>query len=232
MTEEIKMGDRVRAFLDGAWIGATIVDQLDGGGRWIVETFDGVRRIPSEVYKDKSIEVSPEPEKESFETSLPTFQTSDPRLIEVMKTVEKFLAGKMNVLLREENGFYEIVENQDKKLISLFGKSNGELQWELNKWSDGLGKNWNIYPFETQHEAEEFVFSRFEEIEKKWEETADVVCIHEASKILKKFGHYIEPSPAFSNAIKRHQIKILTDRRKDLIEKLAKVDQEFNDLYS
>lgn len=226
MTEEFKIGDRVCAVIDDIWVYAVVVERLNN--HWIVD-YNGTLRIPSDICKDELAEVECESsEKEHVPVMM---STSDPRLIEVMKTVEKFLAGKMNVLLREENGFYEIIENKDKKLISLFGKTNGDLQWKLNRWSDGSGEDFNIHPFETQREAEEFVLARFQEIEDKLEETGNFVCIREGSKILENFGYYIKPSLAFSNAIKQHQIKILMDRRKGLLENLARVDWEFAELY-
>ena len=39
------------------------------------------------------------------------------------------------------------------KLLTLFGKTNGDLQWRINQYSDGSGSSTDVYPCESEEEA-------------------------------------------------------------------------------
>lgn len=73
-----------------------------------------------------------------------------------------FLSGEVKFLVKHDWRYViEPFEDQiregeyDKiKLISLFGKSNGDLSWRLHRWSDGSGDNYqNIIPCQSMEEA-------------------------------------------------------------------------------
>lgn len=98
--------------------------------------------------------------------------------IEALKYLEDFIDGKITHYVKFsgynwatiENCGFEIVEhnkeilsskedwnkNRNFKLISLFGKSNGDLQWNINRYSDGSGNYTAIIPFKSYEDALEY----------------------------------------------------------------------------
>lgn len=75
----------------------------------------------------------------------------------------------IEVALKEEDDRY----NKHRKLMTLFGGSNGNLQWRLNSYRDGSGSGWiDVYPFLNEQDARakaiEILTFRFAEaLEKK-----------------------------------------------------------------
>lgn len=53
----------------------------------------------------------------------------------------------------EENEFYE----RGTKLLTLYGKSNGDLHWELNKYRDGSGSSQTVIPCKTVDDAKKAI---------------------------------------------------------------------------
>lgn len=54
----------------------------------------------------------------------------------------------INAALAQDDRF-----ERDQKLLTLFGKTNGDLQWRINKYSDGSGGWDDIYPCEDEEQA-------------------------------------------------------------------------------
>lgn len=79
--------------------------------------------------------------------------------------IEEFLDGKITYYVEINHGTVKIVDvkeeksgndrrERDLKLLTLFGKSNGDLAWRLNQYSDGSGSsNTEVIPCTSQEEA-------------------------------------------------------------------------------
>jgi len=79
------------------------------------------------------------------------------------------------------------------KLVSLFGKSNGDLEYRLNTYSDGSGGWTTIHPFRTYEEA----FEKFTEILKNKSISDEVI------KQAEECGIELDPDKLSEWAIKR-----------------------------
>lgn len=82
-----------------------------------------------------------------------------------LSRIDDFIAGKITHFVTEnyEGVFLESLAaglastdkyDRDLKLLSLYGDSNGDLQWKINRYSDGSGGfNKDVYPFCSEEEA-------------------------------------------------------------------------------
>lgn len=89
--------------------------------------------------------------------------------IESFTRVLQFLAGEITHIVHLDYGTYEIREfiediatNEDYssselKLITLFGKVDGSLEWNINRYSDGSGGNTTIVPFDSYEAAHTYL---------------------------------------------------------------------------
>lgn len=100
-----------------------------------------------------------------------------------LKTLDMFLDGKITHYVLEYWGSFKIIsfedvvpdERYDKdqiKLLTLFGKSNGNLEWGLSKYSDGSGCNTTVTPCVSYEEAlsvaQKFVDSKMNDDNNYW----------------------------------------------------------------
>ncbi|MCP4761054.1 MAG: hypothetical protein GY870_04680 [archaeon] len=83
-----------------------------------------------------------------------------------LKNLDLFLSGEIKYLLKIDHWKYSIVEftkeimDQEDwiaelKLLTLYGKSNGDLTWRLNQYYDGSGSDIKIIPCTSIEEAEQ-----------------------------------------------------------------------------
>lgn len=83
-----------------------------------------------------------------------------------LELVKDFVDGKITHFLKENYNSYEIIPFNDLcqrdswtrrteglKLVSLMGKSNGDLEYRVHEYSDGSGSTWSIYPCRSEQEA-------------------------------------------------------------------------------
>jgi uncharacterized small protein (DUF1192 family) len=79
-----------------------------------------------------------------------------------LKELNDFIDGKITHYLITDGYRPEIVEfrdtkseytSSDKKLLTLFGSSKGELRWKLNQYSDGSGSNRVVIPCTSLEDA-------------------------------------------------------------------------------
>ena len=85
-----------------------------------------------------------------------------------LSLLSMFLSGSIEYVVIDDHGisaplkFEDIVQGDgDLKLISLFGKSNGDLGFRINQYRDGSGYYRTITPFATYQEALQHIKSRF-----------------------------------------------------------------------
>jgi hypothetical protein len=102
---------------------------------------------------------------------------------EALARIDDFLAGKITHYVVESwSGIGMILDrtqaisgdedrhgyNKDTKLLTLFGKSNGDLQWRLNHYSDGSGHLIDVWPCASYEEAAQVATTRIEGEYAKW----------------------------------------------------------------
>lgn len=82
-----------------------------------------------------------------------------------LSRVDDWLAGRMTHFVKISE--YERIEpvtkaellkeedrSRDLRLLCLFGRTNGNLQWRVNRWSDGSGSSWtDVIPFANYEDA-------------------------------------------------------------------------------
>jgi len=78
------------------------------------------------------------------------------------------------------------------KLLSLFGRSDGNLEWGLNRYSDGSGCDSNVFPCTSYHEAIEVTKRLFAEHEKSALTTENRFS-HEWVSQAEKYGITLTP---------------------------------------
>lgn len=81
-----------------------------------------------------------------------------------LSRIDDFIAGKIThfvtasyegVILESLAAGVASTDKYDRalKLLSLYGDSNGDLQWRINHYSDGSGSSRKVYPFCSEEEA-------------------------------------------------------------------------------
>lgn len=91
---------------------------------------------------------------------------------EALGHIEDFIAGRIShFVLMPKYGRVEVVAREaalktdqrvdrDTKLLTLYGRTNGDLQWQLNQYSDGSGYSVDVRPF--TNEADAIAFAKQE----------------------------------------------------------------------
>ncbi|MCU1282322.1 MAG: hypothetical protein JWM53_5868 [bacterium] len=101
---------------------------------------------------------------------------------EALARIDDFLAGKITHYVVESWSGFVILDtakaisgdedshsyNKETKLLTLFGKSNGDLQWCLNRYSDGSGQWSAVWPCTSYGDAVRVATTRIEEEYAKW----------------------------------------------------------------
>jgi hypothetical protein len=82
---------------------------------------------------------------------------------QALSRIEDYLDGKFTHFLDVGYGVKLISKedalkshdkyDRDMKLLTLFGRTNGDLQWRINRYYDGSGSNTDVYPCESEEEA-------------------------------------------------------------------------------
>ena len=99
-----------------------------------------------------------------------------------LRRIDEFISGRFTHLVMHRYAKWEIMtldqaikykeSDYDRvpsalRLLSLFGKTNGDLEWHLNQYSDGSGSRDIVYPCCSQEEAIEILE---QELDKAWAE--------------------------------------------------------------
>lgn len=111
----------------------------------------------NEIYEDKAKEL------DSIKKEIEEYKKTYNQYAE-LKCLNMFIEGKLKYYVIEDYSDIYIskfehetsdCENGKLKLLTLFGKTDGNLQWNLNQYSDGSGSCNNVYPFCSYEEAYE-----------------------------------------------------------------------------
>lgn len=105
------------------------------------------------------------------------------------------------------------------KLASAFGKSNGDVEYRINRYADGSGSWRNVWPFETEQEAKDFVRDHIEGLEKYGLYTF---------KTAENFGLELDPVKVL--AYKEHLLNSYKTNHRNENERYLKRVQEQTDL--
>lgn len=161
---------------------------------------------------------------------------------QALALLDDYLAGKIShfVVVPEYSGrievqtFAEALASQDRydkdmKLLSLYGGSNGDLQWRIHRYSDGSGNNkTDVYPFLSEAEAiagaQRIIAERLAALEDR-----ALAGYSSTEELLRAAERYGVPVPADLLA-KRHA-GLLALKEKEVAEKeaaLAKAQAELH----
>lgn len=93
--------------------------------------------------------------------------------LELFDDISAFLNGDYDFIVTEKYGDYNItsldetiapekinsfsVDTDNLKLVTLFGRANGNIQWKINQYSDGSGSYYNIYPCRSMDDAKSLI---------------------------------------------------------------------------
>lgn len=106
---------------------------------------------------------------------------------------------------------------EDIKLISLFGKSNGDLEWRINKWYDGSGGWRTFVPVRSFEEARAAADSIIRDKVNKMGCTTGLVRAKEKYALS-------EPSAAAIRKMQEAHIQLNRKRREKVMHDLTKID--------
>lgn len=96
---------------------------------------------------------------------------------QALQHIEDYINGKFTYfldvgygvkLVAKADALKKVDYDHDMKLLTLFGRTNGDLQWRINRYSDGSGSNTDVYPCETEEEAIAIVRKLYAEAVEEW----------------------------------------------------------------
>lgn len=140
--------------------------------------------------------------------------------------IDDFLLGKIThfvyhqyeyrIMTRDETLTYKQSDYEriptGVKLLTLFGKTNGDLEWQLWSYSDGSGNPKEVIPCFSEEEAMAVLKGKMEEAYAKWR--TDPKSLYYATKAVTaavKYGFEVPEDVA--NAVKEQAIKKNTEVR-------------------
>lgn len=152
-----------------------------------------------------------------------------------LKRLDDFLAGRItHFVLQKWSGVVimtkeECLKTADEwnrngkelKLLSLFGKSNGDLQFRVNQYSDGSGTYTDATPFCSEKEATEYAKQL---IIAQLEEAIPNATTHSCDRLLEDARRLGVPIPAaLEDAQRKRATEILAQQAAELEKKLSEV---------
>ncbi len=97
---------------------------------------------------------------------------------QALQRIEDYLDGKFTHFLDVDYGVKlvskeDALKKQDRyddgmKLLTLFGSVKGDLQWRINRYSDGSGGNKDVYPCKSEEEAIAIVRNLYAKAVEEW----------------------------------------------------------------
>ena len=118
-----------------------------------------------------------------------------------LANLELFIQGKITHFLIVASGSYSIMDfdtaialsESDRgfdrpnaiKLLTLYGRSNGDLEWQINQYSDGSGSSKQVYPCISEEDAKyKAITVWLEKLDKLKREDYNLISIFETAKEL------------------------------------------------
>lgn len=143
-----------------------------------------------------------------------------------LRQLDQFIAGKITHYVHVQKWYSprimafsdEVSEYTDNerglnkmRLLSLFGKSNGDLEWSLNQWNDGSGSKYEVIPCCSLEEAQAVLQVEFD---KRFVDSASATLLKDAETA------GVQVPDDFRQRVRDEQIK---QARKTVDELSAKV---------
>lgn len=229
------------AKLDGEYV-VRQIHERDDGEAWLGKPFtinEIFKTAPVEKYDKRIAELldtitSLEKRRSDLESELRASKVSDKELKdrltkhEALTRIDDFLAGKMTHFAMHHWGGWCIMTTQKAleykegdydrvptgmKLVTLFGKTNGDLEWRLHSYSDGSGNSFDAAKFFfSEEEARVFVKEQLEVAYDLWRK--DKQCWGKASSAAENaYGLGFEVPEDVRAIMEVNAIKSLTDAR-------------------
>jgi hypothetical protein len=155
--------------------------------------------------------------------------------------IDDFLAGKITHFVYYRYGvkiigFDEAARYKESdydkvpkgvKLLTLFGKTNGDLEWQLHRYSDGSGNPEEVIPCTSLEEAQAIAREKIEAAYAEWRGLTDksrTYSIQSASDAARKLGFDVPEDIAA--AVRATVLESFKKRRAELAAQLAEVEQK------
>lgn len=155
---------------------------------------------------------------------------------EDLARLDDFISGKISHVVKRSYGaitieeFKEAIEQTDRysrdglKLLTLFGRPDGGLQWKVNRYSDGSGQDMDVFPCQSAEEARSVATSLLA----KEFNSASTYWLHQA---IKSADALDIPVPADARERCRvGRLEELTKVRKAKLAELEKLDAELAEI--
>lgn len=123
--------------------------------------------------------------------------------------LEKFNENGVNRIFDHIERDYGRERFDSMRLLSLYGKSDGDVEWRVSTYYDGSGSDTTVHFFKSEKDATSFIKRKFEKIEEYGSRHFDIA---------KKFGLKLDENKVDAfNAKKRERLnKSLEIKRKEL----------------
>lgn len=184
--------------------------------------------LVSEISRLRGLEVEAKEAAKAFEDTIAGNKQ--------LETLRLFLDGKITHVVQTSycsvviSALEEALKSSNPgisnqmKLVSLFGRSNGDLSWGINGWSDGSGSNADAWFFTSEDEAKKFVQQKINEVDENSERPPIDKWVDAAVKYGLSLPHWMESEH------KNRKRKTIEDKIKDLESRLDQARQELTDV--
>lgn len=151
-----------------------------------------------------------------------------------LERLEDFVAGRITHYVKYSYGPPEIIRFEDAttddasgrvnklKLLTLFGRTNGNLEWGLNRWSDGSGCSSTVIPCTSYLESVGVAKEQAEAHEEK---------ALSASKATRPESRWKEMAEGYGFEMSLEYLRVLAERKaKAKTERISKIEAELGEL--
>ena len=120
--------------------------------------------------------------------------------------------------------------DRDLKLLTLFGRTNGDLAWKLNRYSDGSGSDRTIVPCKSEEEAQSVVADAIIKITKeRLEKNKDFVPDSRHLETAKQYG--AEVPEEWWDMVKKKEEEVLRHKLKKAQKDAEEAEKKYLDFY-
>lgn len=161
---------------------------------------------------------------------------------DAIKHLDAFLNGEIEYFVTEHYGTVEIKAkddalkqydsyDKDLRLLTLYGRTKGDLQWRIAAYNDGSGTETDCWPCvsldQAQAKAEELVNAHFD----RWRADKDISTAHRAvgaAKAAEKLGFPVPDD--VSQYTKDQQVAALKKKKEDLDKRRRSIETDLEKL--
>lgn len=153
--------------------------------------------------------------------------------IRAVSRIEDCIDGKISHYVKHSNGYPEIVTLADStrspekdtfKLLSLMGRTNGDLEWRLYSYSNESGGSSIVHPCMSIEEAEAVRKEMFDGMVSTWEKD------HRIYPFTYKKPAWVVLPENIKKALYEYRLKGLGERKEDLERSLSGITKEMEEL--